>query len=233
MFRQRGDESAKRRRISPEAGRTGRNYGPFAGKKSDFRPIFSPQVEVEKVLNLLWGHAPIAIAYKTRDICSTTGTTFPPTSTSPRKSLEIAENAKTSKNGFSASCAMRSQNDKCWRGSFWMPDLAVEYSAVPRVTSILHSHLSRIPSCPPRDASSSPRPRRGHPCPAGLCRGRRRHPDRPHRLRRPRHRGRRCKALQADKNVKLVAMGDAFEDRLEQSLANLHAKRRRSPARST
>ena len=43
------------------------------------------------------------------------GTSFAATSTSPRKSLEIVAEAKNSKNGFSTSCAMRSQNDNNWR----------------------------------------------------------------------------------------------------------------------
>ena len=87
MFRRRGDNSAKRRRSSPEPGRNGRNYGPSGRKKSVFRPIFSPQVEVEKVLNLLCRHGDIAIAYKTREICSAMSPSISATSTSPRKSL--------------------------------------------------------------------------------------------------------------------------------------------------
>ena len=49
----------------------------------------------------------------------------------------------------------------------------------------------------------------------------RRAAGRPDRLRRPRHRRGRAGALAADPNVKLVAMGDAFEDRLQKSLAIL------------
>ena len=45
--------------------------------------------------------------------------------------------------------------------------------------------------------------------------------------------GAAAQALKADPNVKLVAMADAFEDRLEQSLDTPQAGRGRSPPRST
>ena len=85
-------------------------------RSADFGGGFRMQGEAMQRLNLLWGHAPIAIAYKTWEMCSAMGTTFLPTSTSPRKSLEFTKSAKSSKNGFSASCAMRSQNDNMLDG---------------------------------------------------------------------------------------------------------------------
>ena len=62
----------------------------------------------------------------------------------------------------------------------------------------------------------------------GLGRGQRHDPRRPDRLRRPRHR-RGGQRLTAAPGVKLVAMGDAFKDRLEQSQGAAPARTRSWP----
>ena len=88
------------------------------------------------------------------------------------------------------------------------------------------SHVRHAPPVPRRVRRAcrrAARPRRGRRSPQG----------RPHRLRRPRHRGRRRRRCSADKNVKLVAMGDAFEDRLQRQPRRRCKKNETSPPRST
>ncbi|HSQ57792.1 MAG TPA: hypothetical protein VLM40_18865, partial [Gemmata sp.] len=101
--------------LFPDSGvETMRTCGDSGAKSGVFDPLFATQHEHGYRVNLLWRHGTIAIAYKTRDICSAMTPPFSATSTSPRKSLEIVSWAETTKNGFSTSCAMRSQNDKRW-----------------------------------------------------------------------------------------------------------------------
>ena len=96
-------------------GETMRNFGAPDAKSRVFDPIFATQYEHGYTVNLLCRHGDIAIAYKTRGKSSAMSPSFLATSTSPRKFLQIVTEPKTTKNGFSGSCAMRSQNDKCCR----------------------------------------------------------------------------------------------------------------------
>ena len=89
-----------------------------------------------------------------------------------------------------------------------------------------------------QDNSSAGRPGRAAACVAGPCRGRV-HAAGSDLLRvglvgcGGRGTGAAAQALQADKNVKLVAMADAFEDRAGDEPRQPARSRRRSPARST
>ena len=146
-----GERSRNGGLLPSTGGETMRNYAHSGAKRRVFRPFFAMQLERMYALNLLWRHADIAIAYKRRDICSAMGPSFSPTMTSPRKSLEIATDAKTAKTGFSSSCAMRSQNDNNW--SDHPAILAASGSRVlPAVAG-----RSRLANCPPSALTALPR----------------------------------------------------------------------------